>query len=67
MSQIHYMLGDNNYIISYLIDFGSNFPRNPHHRGRFITNFVAVYWPIGKKHDEKILAKKKSKAIHIVF
>ncbi|VDI00925.1 endoglucanase [Mytilus galloprovincialis] len=32
MSQIHYMLGDNNYKMSYQIGYGNNYPRKPHHR-----------------------------------
>merc|ERR1712150_39555 len=31
-SQIHYMLGDNNYGRSYVIGFGNNPPQRPHHR-----------------------------------
>jgi len=35
--QIHYMLGDTNVrglaSYSYVIGFGKNFPRRPHHRG----------------------------------
>ena len=33
MTQINYILGDNNKHISYEIGFGNNFPRQPHHRG----------------------------------
>ncbi|KAK3581341.1 hypothetical protein CHS0354_016185 [Potamilus streckersoni] len=33
MSQINYLLGDNNYGISYEIGFGSKYPQHPHHRG----------------------------------
>ncbi|CAC5381277.1 E3.2.1.4 [Mytilus coruscus] len=32
MSQIHYMLGDNNYKMSYQIGYGNNYPKKPHHR-----------------------------------
>lgn len=32
MQQIHYMLGDNNYDMSYLIGFGNKYPKKPHHR-----------------------------------
>lgn len=34
MTQIHYILGDNNNNFSYLIGFGDDFPKRPHHRGR---------------------------------
>jgi hypothetical protein len=34
MSQIHYMLGENKYGISYQIGYGMNYPRKPHHRAR---------------------------------
>ena len=34
MSQINYILGDNNYKLSYMVGFGDNFPAKPHHRGR---------------------------------
>ena len=33
-SQIDYMLGNNNLGISYVIGYGNNFPRKPHHRAR---------------------------------
>ncbi|XP_076092968.1 endoglucanase A-like [Mytilus galloprovincialis] len=33
MTQMNYMLGDNNYHMSYEIGFGNNYPRHPHHRG----------------------------------
>ncbi|XP_071145235.1 endoglucanase-like [Mytilus edulis] len=33
MSQINYMLGDNNDNMSYEIGFGNNYPLRPHHRG----------------------------------
>ncbi|XP_046580066.1 endoglucanase E-4-like [Haliotis rubra] len=32
VEQINYILGDNNYGISYQIGFGSKYPRSPHHR-----------------------------------
>ncbi|XP_062584515.1 endoglucanase A-like [Saccostrea cucullata] len=32
MSQIHYMIGDNNKNFSYLIGYGSSYPLKPHHR-----------------------------------
>ncbi|CAG2231369.1 E3.2.1.4 [Mytilus edulis] len=33
MSQINYILGDNNLHLSYEIGFGNNYPKRPHHRG----------------------------------
>lgn len=33
IDQINYMLGDNPASRSYVIGFGNNFPKNPHHRG----------------------------------
>ncbi|CAG2224740.1 E3.2.1.4 [Mytilus edulis] len=33
MSQINYILGDNNKHLSYEIGFGNNYPKKPHHRG----------------------------------
>ncbi|CAC5403737.1 E3.2.1.4 [Mytilus coruscus] len=33
MTQMNYMLGDNNYHMSYEIGFGSKYPQHPHHRG----------------------------------
>lgn len=33
MTQINYILGDNNLHISYEIGFGGYFPHKPHHRG----------------------------------
>lgn len=42
MSQINYILGDNNYHISYEIGFGGNFPHKPHHRGAYV---IFVYKP----------------------
>merc|ERR1712179_660060 len=38
MSQMHYILGDNNRHMSYEIGFGSNYPRHPHHRGSSSSN-----------------------------
>jgi endoglucanase len=35
MSQIHYMLGDNKNGFSYVIDYGTKYPRRPHHRARY--------------------------------
>ncbi|XP_071111805.1 uncharacterized protein [Haliotis cracherodii] len=32
VGQMNYILGDNNYGISYQIGFGTKYPRNPHHR-----------------------------------
>lgn len=32
MTQINYMLGDNNYHMSYEIGFGNNYSHHPHHR-----------------------------------
>ncbi|KAJ8305940.1 hypothetical protein KUTeg_016485 [Tegillarca granosa] len=32
MSQIHYMIGENNKKLSYVIGYGSNYPKKPHHR-----------------------------------
>ncbi|KAK6177783.1 hypothetical protein SNE40_015817 [Patella caerulea] len=32
LSQINYILGDNNYKMSYVIGFGSKYPVHPHHR-----------------------------------
>lgn len=34
LSQINYILGDNNYHISYEVGFGSSYPTHYHHRGR---------------------------------
>ncbi|XP_056021966.1 uncharacterized protein LOC130054902 isoform X1 [Ostrea edulis] len=33
MSQIHYMVGDNNKNFSYVIGYGSSYPLRPHHSG----------------------------------
>ncbi|CAC5421481.1 E3.2.1.4 [Mytilus coruscus] len=33
MSQIHYMVGDNGEDFSFLIGYGTDFPKRPHHRG----------------------------------
>ena len=33
-SQIHYMLGDNPRQSSYVVGFGKNPPKNPHHKSR---------------------------------
>lgn len=33
LTQMNYILGDNNYNISYEIGFGSKYPLHPHHRG----------------------------------
>ncbi|XP_061173726.1 uncharacterized protein LOC133182894 [Saccostrea echinata] len=33
MSQIHYMVGDNNRDFSYLIGYGTSYPLKPHHSG----------------------------------
>lgn len=38
LSQINYMLGDNRNHMSYEIGFGSNYPRQPHHRGSSCPN-----------------------------
>ncbi|XP_061196701.1 uncharacterized protein LOC133204978 [Saccostrea echinata] len=38
LSQINYILGDNNHHISYEIGYGSNYPRQPHHRGSSCPN-----------------------------
>jgi len=34
LSQINYILGDNNFNMSYEVGFGDNYPTNYHHRGR---------------------------------
>jgi len=34
LSQINYILGDNENHISFEIGFGDSFPNHPHHRGR---------------------------------
>lgn len=34
LSQINYLLGDNNYNMSYQVGFGDNYPKRYHHRGR---------------------------------
>ena len=34
LSQINYLLGDNNYNISYEIGFGDRYPTHYHHRAR---------------------------------
>jgi hypothetical protein len=34
MSQIHYMVGENNKNFSYVIGYGSSYPLRPHHRAR---------------------------------
>ncbi|XP_071116317.1 endoglucanase 4-like [Haliotis cracherodii] len=33
LSQIHYILGDNKYGMSYVIGYGDNYPLKPHHAG----------------------------------
>ncbi|XP_048748294.1 uncharacterized protein LOC125660495 [Ostrea edulis] len=38
LSQINYILGDNNHHMSYEIGYGSNYPRQPHHRGSSCPN-----------------------------
>ncbi|XP_052095523.1 endoglucanase A-like [Mytilus californianus] len=42
MSQMNYILGDNNKHMSYEIGFGSNFPKKPHHRGASCTQSGCV-------------------------
>jgi len=37
MTQINYLLGDNNRHMSYEIGFGNNFPHQPHHRGAYVS------------------------------
>jgi len=43
LSQINYILGDNNFGMSYEVGFGDNYPTHYHHRGRYgrclICNF----------------------------
>lgn len=34
LSQINYILGDNNYNISYEVGFGNKYPTHYHHRAR---------------------------------
>ena len=34
VSQLNYVLGDNQYDRSYVVGFGNNPPVKPHHRGR---------------------------------
>ena len=34
--QIHYMLGDNPRQSSYVVGFGNNSPKQPHHKSRYV-------------------------------
>lgn len=34
LGQMNYILGDNNYNMSYEVGFGDNYPTHYHHRGR---------------------------------
>lgn len=45
LSQINYLLGDNRLNISYEIGFGNNFPKRPHHRGRYfkVTKLTYIF------------------------
>lgn len=43
LSQINYILGDNRNHLSYEIGFGSNYPRQPHHRGRYMGTLKYNY------------------------
>ena len=36
MRNIDYMLGENRQHFSYVIGFGNNFPKRPHHRGAYV-------------------------------
>ena len=40
MSQIHYMVGDNGQDFSFLIGYGTAFPKRPHHRGRYVNSII---------------------------
>lgn len=44
-SQIHYMLGDNPRQSSYVVGFGNNSPKNPHHKSRWAcqSNIIALF------------------------
>jgi len=42
LSQINYMLGDNNDSFSYVIGLGNDYPTRPHHRGRYVVLFLSV-------------------------
>jgi len=48
--QIDYMLGDNPAGRSYLIGFGANFPRNPHHRGSHGSTLFSIDEPEFNTH-----------------
>lgn len=43
--QIDYMLGDNPADRSYLVGFGKNYPRNPHHRGAHGSTTLSIDEP----------------------
>ena len=36
LSQINYILGDNNYGLSYVIGFGNKYPLHAHHTARYV-------------------------------
>ena len=52
--QIHYMLGDNPRQSSYVVGFGQNPPKRPHHKSRY--SFIVDELPTSPKHmrDDKM-------------
>ena len=46
--QIHYMLGDNPRQSSYVVGFGQNPPKRPHHKSRY--SFIVDELPTSQKH-----------------
>ncbi|CAG2231367.1 E3.2.1.4 [Mytilus edulis] len=72
MSQINYMLGDNNYNMSYEIGFGNKYPLRPHHRGASNktdvkqSNFGGLVGGPGRNDDYQADVKNLSKFTMLV-
>ena len=58
--QIHYMLGDNPRQSSYVVGFGQNPPKRPHHKSRY--SFIVDELPTSPKH---MCVHKKAQLITI--
>lgn len=51
LRQINYMLGDNPRASSYVVGFGSNPPRNPHHRAAHGSPTHDIDDPVDNRHE----------------
>ncbi|XP_015894940.4 endoglucanase 13 [Ziziphus jujuba] len=59
-TQVDYILGANPQKLSYMIGFGSNYPKQPHHRGASIVSFKEDPTPVSCKGGFDLWFNKNS-------